>query len=96
MKEMGIRKVLGATGINLFVLLSSSFTMQVGIALLIAAQIAYFTMTEWLDAFAYRTSIHTGIFFLAGLVVLAIALLTISYRTLQAVHANPIKSLKEE
>lgn len=96
MKEMGIRKVLGATGANLFMLLSSSFAMQVGIAFVLAAPLAYFIMTEWLDAFAYRTSIHSGIFFLAGLMVLAIALLTISYRTLQAVYANPVKSLKEE
>jgi putative ABC transport system permease protein len=96
MKEMGIRKVLGATGANLFVLLSSSFAIQVGIAFLIAAPLAYFIMTKWLGAFAYRTSMHTGIFLLAGLMVLAIALLTISYRTLQAVYANPVKSLKEE
>jgi putative ABC transport system permease protein len=53
-------------------------------------------MTKWLGAFAYRTSLHAGIFFLAGLMVLAIALLTISYRTLQAVYANPVTSLKEE
>lgn len=96
MKEMGIRKVLGATGMNLFVLLSSSFTIQVGIAFVVAAPLSYFIMKDWLDAFAYRTNIHFGIFFLAGLTVLAIALLTISYRTLQAVHANPVKSLKEE
>jgi putative ABC transport system permease protein len=53
-------------------------------------------MTQWLGAFAYRTSIDTGVFFLAGILVLAIALLTISYRTLQAVYANPVKALKEE
>lgn len=95
-KEMGIRKVLGASGVNLFLLLSSSFTKQVGIAFVIATPIAYLLMNKWLGAFAFKTPLRIEIFLLSGFIVLAIALLTISFRTLRAVQSNPIDSLKEE
>lgn len=95
-KEMGIRKVLGASGIGLFLLLLSSFAKQVGIAFLIAAPLAWFAMKEWLEVFEYRISLHAGIFLLAGFIALLIALLTISYRTFMAVRENPVKALRQE
>lgn len=95
-KELGIRKVMGATTANLFLLLSSTFTKQVGIAFTIGAPLAYLIMKDWLKAFAYQTDMPLSIFLLSGLIVLAIAMLTISYRTLKAVYTNPVNSLKEE
>lgn len=95
-KELGIRKVLGASGFNLFLLLSSSFAKQVGIAFLIAAPLAWYMMREWLKAFEYKVSLHAGIFILAGMVALIIALATVSYRTLKAVRENPVNSLRQE
>lgn len=95
-KELGIRKVLGASGSSLFLLLSSSFAKQVGIAFLIATPLAWYLMTEWLKVFEYRISLHPGIFLLAGLVALAVALATISCRTLRATRVNPVDSLRQE
>ncbi len=95
-KELGIRKVLGASGLNLFLLLSSSFAKQVGIAFLIATPLAWYLMKEWLGAFEYRIPLNAGIFLLAGFIALMIALLTISYRTIRASHANPVKTLRQE
>lgn len=95
-KELGIRKVLGASGLNLFVLLSASFAKQVGIAFVIATPIAWYVMNEWLAVFEYRIPLSAGIFLFAGIVALMIALATVSYRTLKAVRVNPVKSLRQE
>ena len=95
-KELGIRKVLGASGLDLFVLLSSSYAKQVGIAFVIAAPLAWYAMNEWLKVFEYRVPLRAGIFLLAGALTLVIALLTISYRTIRAVRVNPVKSLRQE
>jgi putative ABC transport system permease protein len=95
-KELGVRKVLGASALNLFLLLSSSFTRQVGIAYLIACPIAYFGMRQWLSIFEYRIPLHVGIFLSAGGTALLIALITISYRSLKAAYASPLNALRQE
>jgi len=95
-KELGIRKVLGASNINLFVLLSSAFTKQITIAFLIASPVAYFVMREWLRGFEYRITIDAGIFLASGLVALLIALFTVSYRSLKAANSNPLNALRQE
>jgi putative ABC transport system permease protein len=95
-KELGIRKVLGATGLNLFILLSTSFTKQVAIAFVFATPIGWYVMGKWLEVFEYKISLNPGIFLLGGLIALLIALVTVSYRTLKAAGANPLNSLKQE
>ena len=95
-KELGIRKVLGATGFNLFILLSSSFAKQVGIAFVVATPLAYYLMSEWLKVFEYKISLGASIFLLAGLIAMFIALATISYRTFKAARANPVTTLRQE
>jgi putative ABC transport system permease protein len=95
-KEIGIRKVLGASVSNIVSLLSRDFTMLVGIAALIAFPVAWWAMYQWLDTFAYRTEISWWIFVVAGAVALAIALLTVSIQTIRAALANPVKSLRSE
>jgi putative ABC transport system permease protein len=95
-KELGIRKILGASGSNLFLLLSSSLVKQVTIAFFIATPLAWYLMKEWLEAFEYRISLHAGIFLVAGVVALVIALATVAYRTLKAVRVNPVDTLRQE
>ncbi len=95
-KELGIRKVLGASGVNLFMLLSSTVAQQVALALVIASPIAWYTMHQWLQAFEYRISLQAWIFLLAGAAALLVALLTISYRTIKAIRTNPVNSLRQE
>jgi len=95
-KEMGIRKVLGASQWNLFYLLSSSFAKQVIIAFLIASPIAFYILRDWLSQFEYRTSIGVGVFIISGLSAIAIALITVSYRSLKAANSNPVDSLRTE
>ncbi len=95
-KEIGIRKVLGASIMNIVSMLSKEFLILVAIANLIAWPAAYFIMNNWLDKFVYRTDIGLGIFVLAGFCVLVIAVLTVAYKSLRAASANPIKNLKYE
>jgi putative ABC transport system permease protein len=95
-KEIGIRKVLGASVSSIVGLLSRDFTMLVGIAALIAFPVAWWAMYKWLETFAYRTKISWWIFLVAGAVALAIALLTVSIQTIRAALANPVKSLRSE
>ena len=95
-KEIGIRKVLGATSPNLVLLLSKGFITQVLIANLIAWPIAYYTMNKWLESFAYRVHLEISTFILSGFVTLLIALITISYQAIKAAQANPIDSLRYE
>lgn len=95
-KEIGVRKVLGASVAHLVYLLSTGFTKLVLVAILIATPISWLMVNKWLSAFAYHTDISWTIFGLAGLATLAVAWLTISYESIKAAIANPVKSLKTE
>lgn len=95
-KEVGIRKVLGASVINVIVHLSKEFIFWVALANLVAWPAAYYFMNKWLQNFAYRTGLGIDVFFLSGLLGLTIALLTVGYQSVKAALANPIKALKYE
>ncbi|WP_184546945.1 ABC transporter permease [Mucilaginibacter sp. FT3.2] len=95
-KEIGIRKILGARIGSLFALLSSEFLVLVIIALLIASPIAWYTMNKWLQGFAYHTPIQWWMFVLSGGVIILIALATVSFQAIKAALINPIKSLRSE
>jgi putative ABC transport system permease protein len=95
-KEVGIRKVLGATASGLAYSLSKEFLMKVFIANILAWPAAYFLMKYWLQVFAYRTDLSIWIFILSGLAALCSALLTVSYQSIKAATANPADSLRYE
>ena len=95
-KEIGIRKVLGASIANIVTLLSKELVQLVLIATLIAAPIAWLAMSKWLQSFAYKTSIHWWIFVAAGAAAILIAFITVSIRSIKAALANPVKSLRSE
>lgn len=95
-KEISIRKILGASVTNIAAMLSKDFITLVVIALLIASPVAWYFMNEWLQSFAYRINISVWVFVLAGLTVMLIALLTISFQSIKAAIANPVKSLRTE
>lgn len=95
-KEIGVRKVLGASVPNIVMHLSREFTKWVLIANIIAWPVAYYAMSKWLQGFAYRTTIGPWIFALSALLALMIALLTVSYQSIKAALMNPVKSLKYE
>jgi putative ABC transport system permease protein len=95
-KEIGVRKVLGASVGGLVSMLSKEFLILVLIAIVIAAPIAGYVMTQWLQDFAYRISIGWWMFAAAGLLALLTAFLTTSYHAFKAATANPIKSLRTE
>ena len=95
-KEIGIRKVLGASVPNLVTLLSKDFSKWVLLANLIAWPVAYFAMNEWLQDFAYRIDIGWWVFALAGGIALVIALLTVSTQAIKAALANPVEALRYE
>jgi putative ABC transport system permease protein len=95
-KEIGIRKVLGASVSGIVALLSKEFLKLVLIANLIAWPVAWFAMSKWLENFAYSIDIGVGTFLLAAALALLIALLTVSYQSIKAALANPVKSLRNE
>jgi putative ABC transport system permease protein len=95
-KEIGIRKVTGASEIRIVAILSKGFVRWVIVASLLAWPFAYFLMNQWLQTFIYRTSLNVWMFILSGLAALVIALLTISFQTIKAARANPIDSLRYE
>lgn len=95
-KEIGIRKVLGADAGNIVGLLSKDFLKLVILAAVIAFPAAWFAMAKWLDDFAYRISIPWWVFIVAGIIAAAIAFVTISFQALKAANANPVKSLRTE
>jgi putative ABC transport system permease protein len=95
-KEIGIRKVLGATITNIVQLLSKDFIKLVTIGFLIAVPIAWYAMNQWLADFAYKIEIGPGIFLLAGGLALLIALATVSWQSIRAALANPVDSLRSE
>ena len=95
-KEIGIRKVLGASVSSVTMMLSKDFGKLVGIATIIAVPIAWFAMNKWLQEFAYRINIQWWMFLLSGSVAVLIALLTVSIQAIKAAVANPVKSLRTE
>lgn len=95
-KEIGIRKVLGASVKGIVFLFSREFIWLIGIAFLIAAPLAYLAMNAWLQTFANRIEIHPGYFLIAFLISLIIAGITMGYQSLKAAMANPVKSLRSE
>jgi len=95
-KEIGIRKVLGASVANITGMLSMDFLKLVGISIVIATPVAWWAMNKWLQDFVYRINIQWWIFALAGVIALAIAFATISFQAIKAALANPVKSLRSE
>jgi len=95
-KEIGVRKVLGASITSIVSMLSKDFVKLVLISLLIASPIAWWAMNKWLSDFVYRTSISWWIFVLAGVIAMVIALITVSFQAIKAAIANPVKSLRTE
>src|SRR5690606_15396372 len=96
LKEIGVRKVMGATVSGIVALLSRDFVKLVLIAVIIASPIAWYAMNHWLADFAYRIDIEWWMFAIAGLVAVVIALLTVSFQAIKAAVANPVESLRSE
>jgi len=95
-REIGIRKVLGASASSIVLMLSREFTRWVLAANLIAWPVAYIAMQRWLAGFAYRTPLRLAVFVLAGMLTLGIALLTVGYQSVRAAASDPVECLRYE
>jgi ABC-type antimicrobial peptide transport system permease subunit len=95
-KEVGVRKVLGASVGNIVYLFSKEFVLLIGIAFLIAAPVAWYFMNKWLQDYAFRIDISWWIFVVGGLISIVVALATVSYRAVRAAVVNPVDSLRSE
>ena len=95
-KEIGIRKVLGATVTNILLLFTKEFVQLILVAFVIATPLAWWAMNQWLQDFAYRIPLGAGVFGLAMVIILLIAALTVGYQSVKAALANPVKSLRTE
>ncbi len=95
-KEIGVRKVLGASLTDIVVLLSKGFATLVVVAFVVAVPLAYLAMDRWLQNYAYRIEISWPIFLIAGLSVFLVALLTVSYQAIKAALTDPVESLRYE
>jgi putative ABC transport system permease protein len=95
-KEIGIRKIMGASVPGIILILSKEFMTWVLVANIIAWPIGYLVLRDWLQNFAYRTEVTPIVFILSGLYTLAIALITVSLQTMRAAQANPVESLRYE
>ncbi len=95
-KEIGVRKVLGATLMNVLTLLTKDFALLIVVAVILAVPISWMIMSGWLDGFAYKINMEWWLFALPGLVLLIIALMTVSFQTIKSGLANPVDSLRHE
>jgi putative ABC transport system permease protein len=95
-KEIGIRKVLGASVAQVWVLLSKEFIVLVVISCLLASPVSYYYLDSWLQKYQYRITISPGVFVLAGLIAVVLTLVTISFQAIRAALTNPVKSLRSE
>ena len=95
-KEIGIRKVMGASPSSLFKLMAKGFSIQLLISILLSIPITIWLMNKWLSNFAYRIEIGLGLFFISAILAIVIAFLVISYHTVRATKVNPVESLRSE
>ncbi|HEU4861940.1 MAG TPA: FtsX-like permease family protein, partial [Chitinophagaceae bacterium] len=95
-KEVGVRKVLGASVQSIVYLFSKEFTILIGIAFLIAAPVGYYLMNKWLSGFYYHTNLGWEIFLIAMIISVIIAWMTVGYKAIKAAITNPVKSLRTE
>lgn len=95
-KEIGIRKVLGANRLRLLFLLNKEFTFPIVIAMVIGTPLSFYLMNQWLDDFAYRVSFNFWLIPIAGLIILLIAWLTVSYKALEVTKINPVNALRQD
>jgi len=95
-KEVGIRKVLGASIGNIIYLFSKEFTILIAISFVIAVPLAWYMMSNWLNNFAYRINMNIGVFLMAVIISIVIAWITVGYKAVKAAVANPVKSLRSE
>lgn len=95
-KEYGIRKVLGASALNIFTKFSAGFSKLIVIAIVISLPITYYLMETWLETFAFRTSLNIGILSIGAVLGLLIALVTVSYQSMKVATLNPVETLKDE
>ena len=95
-KEIGVRKVLGASVLGIATLLSRDFFKLVALSFAIASPIAWWAMHTWLAGYSYRVSIQWWVFALAGLAAMGITLLTVGFQAVKAANANPVKALRSE
>ena len=95
-KEIGIRKVVGASVNSITMMLSKDFLKLVLLAVVIAFPLAWLAMNQWLQGFAYRINIGAGVFLIAGGSIIFITLLTVTFQAIKAAVANPVKSLRSE
>jgi putative ABC transport system permease protein len=95
-KEIALRKVNGASVKEIMLMLNRSVLIQLAIAFVVAVPLAYYIVHRWLQQFAYKTPIYWWVFLLAGLLVLAITVITVSWQSYKAANANPVDSIKNE
>ncbi len=95
-REIGIRKVLGASITQVLLLLSRDFILLVGISCLVASPVAFYFSHHWLEGYYYRISIGPGVFILSGLVAMLITAATVGFQAAKAALMNPVKSLRPE
>lgn len=95
-KEIGVRRVLGASAQGIVAMLSADFIKLVGSSLLVAFPVSWYIMHQWLENYAYRVNISWWVFVIAGICAVLIALVTVSYQSVKAAYANPVKSLRND
>ena len=95
-KEMGIRKVLGATSLDILNLLTLTFTKRIILAFMIAAPVGYYLMNQWLTRFANRIELNIWIFSISGLIVTLVAFVTLGLQTIKATMTNPVDEIRSE